>query len=87
MLRELADDDGALTPAAADAAFDFGIDTNLAGLQQQLHAADPMERAARVANGRCRVAMVSTRSRRGSGDPLIDATVASVGRVGRRTGD
>lgn len=39
LLRELAADDGELTPDEADAAFDFGIDTILAGLQRDLPAA------------------------------------------------
>jgi AcrR family transcriptional regulator len=49
LLRELADANGELTPEEAEAAFDFGIQMILAGLEQQLKSSRSAKRSRRPA--------------------------------------
>ena len=51
LLRELADGNGELTPEEAEAAFDFGIQMILAGLQQHLTATRSAKRSRRTVAG------------------------------------
>jgi AcrR family transcriptional regulator len=51
LLRELADANGELTPEEADAAFDFGIQMILAGLQQHLTSTRSAKRSRRTVAG------------------------------------